>query len=150
MTQERIEAIDALDRIFNYCEEIDHHIPEEERTGYKMYPDVEKISTFLRLTVSDLTERDIPKARFQCRCGICDLDLNEFMGTWYEIARFDHSFERGMDNTMAQYILQDDGKVVVLNTGWKNGKFKLAEGKAKYPDPQGEPGALRVSFFLQV
>ena len=49
MTQERREAIDALDRIFNYCEEIDHHIPEEERTGYKMYPDVQKISTFLRL-----------------------------------------------------------------------------------------------------
>jgi lipocalin len=53
-----------------------------------------------------------------------------------------------MDNTMAQYILQDDGKVVVLNTGWEDGKFKLAEGKAKYLDPQGEPGALRVSFFL--
>jgi lipocalin len=53
-----------------------------------------------------------------------------------------------MDNTMANYILQDDGKVVVLNTGWKNGKFKLAEGKAKYKDPEGNPGALRVSFFL--
>lgn len=77
MTQERREAIEALDRIFNYCEEIDHHIPEEERTSYKMYPDVVKISNFLRLSVSNLTERDIPKARFQCRCGICDLDLNE-------------------------------------------------------------------------
>ena len=49
---------------------------------------------------------------------------------------------------MAQYILEDDGKVVVLNTGWKNGKYQVAEGKAKYPDPVGEPGALRVSFFL--
>ena len=76
------------------------------------------------------------------------LDVVSYMGKWYEIARYDHSFERGMDNTMAQYILQDDGKVVVLNTGWKDGKFKIAEGKAKYPDPQGEPGALRVSFFL--
>jgi len=38
--------------------------------------------------------------------------------------------------------------VVVLNTGWKDGKFKIAEGKAKYKDPEGEPGALRVSFFL--
>ena len=35
----------------------------------------------------------------------------------------------------------------MLNTGWKDGEFKLAEGKAKYPDPTGEPGALRVSFF---
>ena len=85
---------------------------------------------------------------------ICDnstveeFDLSRYLGEWYEIARYDHSFERGMDNTMAEYILQDDGKVVVLNTGWKNGKFKLAEGKAKYPDPDGDPGALRVSFFL--
>ena len=77
-----------------------------------------------------------------------EFDLSRYLGEWYEIARYDHSFERGMDNTMAEYILQDDGKVVVLNTGWKNGKFKLAEGKAKYPDPTGEPGALRVSFFL--
>jgi lipocalin len=77
-----------------------------------------------------------------------EFDLSRYLGEWYEIARYDHSFERGMDNTMAQYILQDDGRVVVLNTGWKDGKFKLAEGKAKYLDPQGEPGALRVSFFL--
>lgn len=75
-------------------------------------------------------------------------DLSRYLGEWYEIARYDHSFERGMDNTMAEYILQDDGKVVVLNTGWKNGKFKVAEGKAKYKDPEGNPGALRVSFFL--
>ena len=66
---------------------------------------------------------------------------------WYEIARYDHSFERGMDNTMAEYILQDNGKVFVLNTGWKNGKFKVAEGKAVYKDPVGEPGAMKVSFF---
>ena len=74
-----------------------------------------------------------------------EFDLSRYLGEWYEIARYDHSFERGMDNTMAQYILQDDGKVVVLNTGWKNGKFKIAEGKAKYPDPAGKPGALKVS-----
>ena len=77
-----------------------------------------------------------------------EFDLSRYLGVWYEIARYDHSFERGMDNTMAQYILQDDGTVVVLNTGWKNGKFKLAEGKAKYKDPEGDPGHLRVSFFL--
>ena len=77
-----------------------------------------------------------------------EFDLSRYLGLWYEIARYDHSFERGLDNTMAQYILQDDGTVVVLNTGWKNGKFKLAEGKAKYKDPAGDPGHLRVSFFL--
>ena len=76
-----------------------------------------------------------------------EFDLSRYLGVWYEIARYNHSFECGMDNTMAQYILEDDGMVVVLNTGWKNGEFKLAEGKAKYPDPEGNPGALRVSFF---
>ena len=77
-----------------------------------------------------------------------EFDLSRYLGEWYEVARYNHSFERGMDNTMAEYILQDDGKVVVLNTGWKDGKFKIAEGKAKYKDPEGDPGALKVSFFL--
>ena len=77
-----------------------------------------------------------------------EFDLSRYLGEWYEIARYDHSFERGMDNTMAQYILQEDGKVVVLNSGWKNGDYKIAEGKAKYPDPENKPGALKVSFFL--
>ena len=75
-------------------------------------------------------------------------DLNRYLGIWYEVARYDHSFERGMDNTIAQYILQDDGTVAVINSGWKNGKYQIAEGKAKYPDPEGNQGALKVSFFL--
>ena len=82
------------------------------------------------------------------RSTIKSLDLKSYMGRWHELARFDHSFERGMDNTMALYILQDDGKVIVLNSGWKDGEFKLAEGKAKYEDPKGDPGHLKVSFFL--
>lgn len=79
---------------------------------------------------------------------VSEFDLSRYLGVWYEIARYNHSFERGMDNAMAQYILQDDGTVVVLNTAWKDGQFKLAEGKAKYPDPEKEPGALKVSFFM--
>ena len=79
---------------------------------------------------------------------VTQFDLSRYLGVWYEVARYNHSFEKGMDNTMAEYILQDDGKVFVLNTGWKNGKFEVAEGKAKYKDPEGKPGALKVSFFL--
>ena len=75
-------------------------------------------------------------------------DLSRYLGEWYEVARYNHSFEKGMDNTMARYILQDDGKVFVLNTGWKDGRFEVAEGKAKYLDPSGNPGAMKVSFFL--
>ena len=79
---------------------------------------------------------------------ISRFDLSRYLGTWYEIARFDHSFERGLDNVMAIYTLRDDGKVDVMNTGWKDGKFKVAEGKAKQPDPMMDPAHLMVSFFL--
>ena len=79
---------------------------------------------------------------------IKSLDLDRYLGTWYEIARFDHSFERGMDNVMAEYQLRDDGLVRVLNSGWKGGKYKIVEGKAKQPDPVNAPADLRVSFFM--
>ena len=47
---------------------------------------------------------------------VTSFDLSRYLGTWYEVARYDHSFEKGMDNAMAEYILQDDGTVFVLNT----------------------------------
>ena len=75
-------------------------------------------------------------------------DLSRYLGTWYEIARFDHSFERGMENVTAEYSLKDDGTVKVLNSGLKKGKPKVAEGKARQPDPKGNPAHLEVSFFL--
>lgn len=76
-----------------------------------------------------------------------NLDLNRYLGIWYEIARFDHSFERGMEDVRAMYTLNDDGTVQVCNTGWKDGKFRQTKGKAFVPDPVGNPGLLRVSFF---
>lgn len=79
---------------------------------------------------------------------IDDFDLSKYLGTWYEIARFDHSFERGLDNVTAEYLLRDDGMVDVINSGWKDGKFEIANGKAKQPDPLTDPAHLKVSFFL--
>ena len=79
---------------------------------------------------------------------ITSFDLSRYLGTWYEIARFDHSFERGMSNVMAEYLLRDDGKIDVFNSGWKAGNYKVAEGKAKQPDPVKNPARLKVSFFL--
>jgi len=79
-----------------------------------------------------------------------ELDLEKYMGTWYEIARYDHSFERGLVGVTATYTLRPDGKITVVNQGHKNsldGKLSRAKGKAKLPDP-GEPGKLKVSFFL--
>ena len=77
-----------------------------------------------------------------------NLDLARYLGTWYEIARFDHSFERGLENVTAEYLLRDDGKIDVINSGWKKGKYKVAEGKARQPDPKSDPAHLEVSFFL--
>ena len=72
------------------------------------------------------------------------VDLNRYLGYWYEIAKFDHHFERGLDYAMAHYTLRDDGKIDVLNTGIKNGRAEDAKGIAKTTDV---PGLLRVSFF---
>ena len=79
---------------------------------------------------------------------IPDFNLSKYLGTWYEIARFDHSFEKNMDNVTAEYVLRPDGKVDVINSGWRNGLFKVANGKAKQPDPVTSPAHLMVSFFL--
>lgn len=75
------------------------------------------------------------------------LDIPRFMGKWYEIARYEHRFEKGMTHVSATYTLQDDGKINVVNKGLKDGKPKQATGHAKQPDPQN-PGKLKVSFFL--
>ena len=73
------------------------------------------------------------------------IDLNKYLGKWYEIARFDHTFERNMDYVTAEYKLLPDGMIQVINSGYKNGKFKETIGKAKTTDISG---LLRVSFFL--
>ena len=76
------------------------------------------------------------------------LDISRFMGKWYEIARYEHVFERGMTNVTAEYSIESDGKIRVVNKGTKNGKSKEITGKVKQPDPMEYPGRLKVSFFL--
>jgi apolipoprotein D and lipocalin family protein len=75
------------------------------------------------------------------------LNLERYLGTWYEIARFDHRFERNLEGVTATYSMRKDGKIKVVNQGYKNsldGKLKRAVGKAKITS---DPGKLRVSFF---
>jgi lipocalin len=72
------------------------------------------------------------------------LDLNKYLGIWYEIARFDHIFERGMDHNKAVYNLPNDCLLSVKNSALKNGKPKEITGIAKISNT---PGLLRVSFF---
>ena len=77
-----------------------------------------------------------------------DFDLNRYLGKWYEIARLDHSFERGMQKVSAEYTLRDDGGVRVVNRGFDTSKneWKDIEGKAYFVGSEAE-GHLKVSFF---
>lgn len=77
-----------------------------------------------------------------------NFDVNAYMGKWYEIARFDFKHEKDMNNVTAQYSLNDDGSVKVVNRGYNyvKKKWEEAKGKAKFLD-NPKKGALKVSFF---
>ena len=74
--------------------------------------------------------------------------LDRYLGRWYEIARLDHSFERGLSHVTASYSMREDGGVRVLNRGYseKKKEWKTAEGKAYFVKGPDE-GYLKVSFF---
>jgi apolipoprotein D and lipocalin family protein len=79
-----------------------------------------------------------------------DVDIQRYLGVWYEIARYDHRFERDLVGVTATYSYRKDGKIKVVNSGYKktlDGKKSEAIGKAKIPDPD-LPSKLKVSFFL--
>lgn len=84
---------------------------------------------------------------------IKSFDANQYLGTWYEIARLDHSFERDLDKVTANYSLRDDGGIKVINKGFnsKTNEWTSAEGKAYFIDPANadktNTGRLKVSFF---
>ena len=80
--------------------------------------------------------------------AVDNFDVKKYLGTWYEIARFDFRFERDMDNTTAQYQLIKEGKVSVLNSGfnYKKNEWKKANGVAKFRGGKNKT-ALKVSFF---
>ena len=77
-----------------------------------------------------------------------EFDLNRYLGKWYEIARLDHSFERGLEQITAQYTIKPDGSVEVINQGFStdDNQWNKAIGKAKFVD-KPDQGHLKVSFF---
>ena len=79
---------------------------------------------------------------------VSGFDLNQYLGTWYEIARLDHSFERGLSDVTATYSLRDDGGVKVVNRGYRadDEEWDEAEGKAYFIGDE-DVGQLKVSFF---
>ena len=81
---------------------------------------------------------------------VSDFELDRYLGTWYEIARYDHTFERGLQGVTAEYTLRKNGKLNVVNKGFKKspqGKESVAKGKAKFAGLATD-GHLKVSFFL--
>jgi len=97
------------------------------------------VSVMFLLGCVGIPEKVKPVDRFQ---------LERYLGKWYEIARLDHSFERGLTRITAEYSLRDDGGVRVLNRGYsvKENAWKEAEGKAYFVKGPGQ-GHLKVSFF---
>jgi len=79
---------------------------------------------------------------------ISDFQLDRYLGKWYEIARLDHKFERGLEQVTANYSLNADGTVKVTNRGFSVSKkeWQQAEGKAQFVGSTDE-GHLKVSFF---
>jgi len=82
-----------------------------------------------------------------------NIDAEQYLGTWYEIARLDNRFERGLDNVTAHYALNKDGSITVTNKGYnrEEEKWSVAEGKAYFleaPNADNQYiGQLKVSFF---
>jgi len=77
-----------------------------------------------------------------------NFDATRYLGKWYELGRIENRFERGMTETTAQYSLNDDGTIRVVNGGYDpaKGKYRESIGKAKFIEGK-DVGALKVSFF---
>jgi apolipoprotein D and lipocalin family protein len=77
-----------------------------------------------------------------------DFKLDRYLGKWYEIARLDHSFERGLEQVTAEYSLRDDGGVAVVNRGFSPDKNAWSEAAGKaYFVRDADEAYLKVSFF---
>lgn len=79
---------------------------------------------------------------------VSSFEADRYLGRWYEVARLDHSFERGLTHVTAEYSLRKDGGLRVLNRGYAPGKgaWKQAEGRAYFVQGRNR-GHLKVSFF---
>lgn len=79
---------------------------------------------------------------------VTGFQVERYLGKWYEIARLDHPFERGLEQVSAEYSQREDGDIRVLNRGFntRQQKFEEAEGRAKFVG-QPDVGQLKVSFF---
>ncbi|MCB0834506.1 MAG: lipocalin family protein [Bacteroidetes bacterium] len=101
-----------------------------------------KLAYSILLAISGCASTNAPLA------VVGSVDLNRYVGTWYEIARFPHRFEKDLQCVSATYTLREDGRVTVLNKGRsiKDNSLRTAEVVAWTPDPKTS-AKLKVQFF---
>lgn len=108
-----------------------------------------KIISVLLLVTSSINCSVKTADKMPKRETVANVSLERYSGVWYEIARFPHSFEKGLVGVTATYTILPNGKIEVLNQGFKGsleGKQSKAKAWAKIPNPS-EPGRLKVYFF---
>ncbi|QES88324.1 lipocalin family protein [Rhizosphaericola mali] len=91
----------------------------------------------------------IASAQVKSRNDVIEhLDVKKYMGKWYEIARVENKFEKGLYNVTAEYQLQKNGTIRVQDSGYsqKKNKREQAIGKTKFTSKESN-GGLKVSFF---
>lgn len=104
----------------------------------------------LLLTLSACSQAMSPEAE---QSIVRSFDPTQYVGTWYEIARLDNRFEKGLEQVTAHYSIEEDGTLKVVNRGFNAEKNDWSEavGKAKFVDPANADGTrtgrLKVSFF---
>ena len=106
-------------------------------------------SVFWALVTSGCATSTTERLRLPPLETVAHVDLSRYVGTWYEIANFPQSFQRGCTGTTATYTLRKDGDVDVLNRcrkGSLDGKVKSALGRARVVD-RATNAKLEVSFF---
>ena len=105
----------------------------------------------LSLFLATACSKPMPPAAQQA--VVQSVDANQYLGTWYEIARLDNRFEKGLEQVTANYSLNEDGSIKVVNRGYHTEKKEWSEvtGKALFVDPPNadgtKTGRLKVSFF---
>ena len=103
----------------------------------RFFPVLITLLPFLSACFNGESTKDIP--------AVTNFDLKKYMGIWYEIARYPHSFEKDLSHVSAEYVLQKNQTVAVINRGRKNGREKVIRGIAKAE--KKHCGELKVSFF---
>ncbi len=108
-----------------------------------------KVSALLSFTVVLLAAcASVPRG-LEPLATVPEVDVDRYLGRWYEIARYQHSFEKAIAGATAEYSLNDDGTIAVLNSGFRktlDGPYTAVKAVARVPDAS-EPGRLKVKFF---